>query len=532
MTDHLTADRPLCGPLLRLVCYAAGGFLSICCSLEGSAPLAAGLMAAIRPGLDAGAVFLGAAGGGFLVLPFSPALRCCGILVLIWSVTAAFHGTRWAAHPLFRPLTAAGTTLAVELAYLLQSGLSVPAFLRLGAAASLSALCAHYCALLRRTPLPRRQTSREVEAMRQRLQLSAEALRSLGQAITSSAPQQEENPAVIFDRAAEVVCRGCALRDICWNREYITTFNAFNDATPAIMQRGRAETGDFPSHFASRCIHLPQLTSAISTEVKSLLLRRQYRRQLETERRRTRGQYDQLAELVAQTMAAETPPSAGPELQFDVALGSQPKAGQRLCGDSATWFRGPGSTIYLLLCDGMGCGREAQRESRMALRLLEQFLAAGIQPESALRTVNGALNMRSEERGSFTTIDLVGVDLASGQARLFKLGAAPSYLKHQASVRRLAGSSLPAGLQDPANLPPAMPFSLEENSFLLLVSDGIADSSEDQWLLDLLTGWHGEDPNVLVSLVLRESFQRRRGDDDCSAVCLYLPRRGRGKREV
>ena len=73
---------------------------------------------------------------------------------------------------------------------------------------------------------------------------------------------------------------------------------------------------------------------------------------------------------------------------------------------------------------------------------------------------------------------------------------------------------------------------MEENTFVLMISDGVADSGSDQWLQDLLAGWQGEDPNVLVSLVLREARQRRQGDDDCSAICLYLPPQDRGKREV
>ena len=106
-----------------------------------------------------------------------------------------------------------------------------------------------------------------------------------------------------------MVCRGCALRDVCWSKEYISTFNAFNDATPVLLERGRAEPSDFAVHFASRCIHFPQLLTAINTEVTALLLRRQYRRQLERERERSRGQYAQLGELVAQAMAAAGRPS-------------------------------------------------------------------------------------------------------------------------------------------------------------------------------------------------------------------------------
>ena len=214
-----------------------------------------------------------------------------------------------------------------------------------------------------------------------------------------------------------------------------------------------------------------------------------------------------------------------------MALGAEPKEGQRLCGDSLTWFR-TGGTLYAILSDGMGSGREAQRESQMALRLLEQFLQAGIAPETALRTMNAALNLRSDEQGSFTTIDLLAADLSAGQAALYKYGAAPTYIKRQGSVRRLAGASLPAGLQDSGAEPQAIRFPLEENAFLLMVSDGVADSGDDQWLQDLLAGWQGSDPNVLTSLVLREAYQRRHGDDDRSALCVYLPAGKRGRREV
>ena len=67
-----------------------------------------------------------------------------------------------------------------------------------------------------------------------------------------------------------------------------------------------------------------------------------------------------------------------------------------------------------------------------------------------------------------------------------------------------------------------------------MVSDGVVDVSDDKWLQDLLAGWLGEDPNVLVSLVLRECYQRRHGDDNQrdapgGQLPLRLPGRGTGR---
>ena len=103
-------------------------------------------------------------------------------------------------------------------------------------------------------------------ALKTHLNRAAEALRELYDSMSRTPPPQEENPAVIFDRAAEKVCRGCALCELCWQKEYTATFNALNDATPYLLERGKAKAKDFPVHFADRCIHLSELLQAINGE--------------------------------------------------------------------------------------------------------------------------------------------------------------------------------------------------------------------------------------------------------------------------
>ena len=129
-----------------------------------------------------------------------------------------------------------------------------------------------------------------LERMKSQLTRTAAALRDLYDSMGRAAPvSTDENPAIIFDRAAEKVCRGCALCELCWQKEYTGTFNALNDATPFLMERGRALPKDFPGYFASRCIHLPDFLTAVNGELSAFLLRRQYRRQLEETRRSARG---------------------------------------------------------------------------------------------------------------------------------------------------------------------------------------------------------------------------------------------------
>ena len=363
--------------------------------------------------------------------------------------------------------------------------------------------------------------------LKERLTKAAGALRELYDSMgRTPPPSTEENPAVIFDRAAERVCRGCALCALCWQKEYTGTFNALNDATPYLLERGRALAKDFPRYFADRCIHLPDFLTAVNGELSAFLLRRQYRRQLEETRRSARGQYAQLSELLTATAAGlgeAVPVSGGGEAPCRVGAALRPKEGESVCGDTLVSFQREDGAWCLLLADGMGSGEDARKESALTCRLLRQFLEAGIEPEAALKTLNSAMALRGAETGSFTTIDLCTFDPAAGEAAFYKYGAAPSYLKKGGSVRRVTGGSLPAGLRGTPAAPDVTTVHLEPGSFAVMISDGVADPGRDEWLLDLLAGWEGEDPQVLAGLILTESIRREHLADDCGIQVLYRP---------
>ena len=367
-----------------------------------------------------------------------------------------------------------------------------------------------------------------LEGMRTQLTRLSAALRDLYDSMGRGAPAStEENPAVIFDRAAEKVCRGCALCELCWQKEYTGTFNALNDATPFLLERGRALAKDFPGYFADRCIHLPDFLTAVNGELSAFLLRRQYRRQLEETRRSAKGQYAQLSDLLTATAAGlgevrATASRAAAACRIGAAL--RPKEGETVCGDTVVSFRTESGLLCLLLADGMGSGEAARRESALTCRLLEQFLEAGIEPEAAMKTLNSAMALRGADTGSFTTIDLLTCRPDTGELAFYKYGAAPSYLKKGGTVRRITGGSLPAGLRGGAAVPDVTRATLEPGSFAVMISDGVADPGRDEWLQNLLAGWEGEDPQALAGLILSESIRRENLQDDCGIQVLYLPR--------
>ena len=368
-----------------------------------------------------------------------------------------------------------------------------------------------------------KQISPSAAPKQAQLEQSAAAFRDLYDSFfRGTTPSPPENPSVIFDRAAEQVCRDCVLCSNCWQENYNTTYNAFNDACPTMLRRGQALAQDFPLHFTSRCVHLQSFLAAVNTELRAYLLRRQYHHRLSEARRQAQDQYAQLGDLLSSSAGAIEAMAPADPLGYRIGSALRPRQGSNVCGDQLSVFE-VGSTLYLLVSDGMGSGEAAHREAAMTIRLLQQFLKAGIDPVPALKTLNAALALRGEAGGGFTTIDLLALQRSNGSATLYKYGAAPSYLKRSGSVSRFTASALPAGLQNEAQPPPFTRLSLPGGSFFVMVSDGIADETDDEWLQNLLAGWNGNDASALTTLILNESRSRKGCNDDCAVLVLYLP---------
>ena len=436
--------------------------------------------------------------------------------------------------------------------------------------------------------------------VRQRLEQTAAAFRSLYESMRGSfrAPRNENDVAVVFDRAASQVCRRCTMRLRCWEQEYVNTFNALNDATAAMMARGKSAAEDFPRHFSDRCVHFPAFLDAVNQELHSLLCRRQYNTRLRESRLAVCKQYGELSVLLgraAAELSRELIPdplgqkklrqylsSRGLELEHQVfrdefgrlrahirgegwreaarsecvseleevfglpiraeaaedqlilvqleplmavaGVAARKKEGETVSGDAGTYFKREDGTLCVLLCDGMGSGALANRESNLAVRLLEQFLQAGVETEHALITLSAALGLRGEEEGGFTTIDLLEVDLFTGEGSMYKLGAAPTYIRHGNTVRRITGTALPAGLGlGESGRPDCTRVRLEPGDCVLMVSDGVAGTGEDDWICRRLKEFRGDSPKELASGLITNSPEG--ATDDRTALVVMLRRR-------
>lgn len=181
------------------------------------------------------------------------------------------------------------------------------------------------------------------------------------------------------------------------------------------------------------------------------------------------------------------------------------KGGSPVSGDSFSFLQLKGGKLAALLSDGMGSGTDAKEQSQCTILLLQRLLELGLEAESAIKTVNSVMMLR-HPGDIFATLDLLLIDLYSGQAEIIKVATPPTYLLRGGRVTAIRSSSLPVGILKEMSITSTAK-NLSSGDVLVVNTDGIADAYQntgenEEWLPGVLQEVAGYDPKEIVQVVL------------------------------
>lgn len=125
-------------------------------------------------------------------------------------------------------------------------------------------------------------------------------------------------------------------------------------------------------------------------------------------------------------------------LAVSVGIASHaPRKGRRSPATAATYFKTDAGQLCVILSDGMGCGESAADGSIGTVGMLEEFLRSGVSPALAMKLLNSAMLLRDGENWGYATVDLMCMNLFTGEADFYKYGAAPTYVKSGGALKKL-----------------------------------------------------------------------------------------------
>ena len=197
-----------------------------------------------------------------------------------------------------------------------------------------------------------------------------------------------------------------------------------------------------------------------------------------------------------------------------------------LCGDSIAIFESRDGRSFALLSDGMGSGRKAAQLSGICTVFLQKMLATGGDTGVILRMLNDFLAAGAVGEVS-ATVDLLEVDLYTGEGIFWKSGAAPSFVYREGNLFRLSSRTAPVGILSEADVQKTA-FRLYDGDLVVIISDGVADGREDGEFLEMMLDGTESDEGLLRAAERIADAQRyasqKEGEhlDDRSVILLSI----------
>ena len=193
-----------------------------------------------------------------------------------------------------------------------------------------------------------------------------------------------------------------------------------------------------------------------------------------------------------------------------ISVGQASYAFDKVSGDSMEAFAVDEERVALIISDGMGKGQEAAEESKMVVSTLSWLLRAGFDVDLAMKTINGILMSENQDE-RFATVDLALIDRAKGRAKIYKMGAATTFIRHDGRVSMLKRQALPAGITSGLDLE-YIDISLKRGDLLVMVSDGVTDCDRKDyncdWLRSRLLEIGSRDPETIAELIVNKAAEK------------------------
>lgn len=199
---------------------------------------------------------------------------------------------------------------------------------------------------------------------------------------------------------------------------------------------------------------------------------------------------------------------------------------EEVCGDN--FYIGDIREGYklIMIADGMGNGSRASASSSSLIEALEELIAAGFNQEASIRLVNSYLS--DKNRGEqFTTLDMLLLDLHTGYGKLYKQGAATTYIRRGEWMEMIKSTSLPVGVIDGAVCEHCAK-KFYDKDMIVMVSDGILESiifeNKEDYMRELLHGIDSDDPQDVVDYIAQQikAQSGNRLQDDATVIACKL----------
>jgi len=228
--------------------------------------------------------------------------------------------------------------------------------------------------------------------------------------------------------------------------------------------------------------------------------------------------------------------------RYSLEIGNSSYSGSyEISGDSFVVKKLSGGRTLMIISDGMGKGKEAAEESRLAAETLTKLIDIGFSVVSAIKTMNSIL-LTGNDKERFTTADVVIFNGKTGKLQVYKAGASVTIIKRgyrdfvfRVQEAFLGKKELIKNLEPEVIKATALPMGIVENiqigytetklrkgDQILMVSDGVVDAAgtDEAWLCKAYMQIVSDSPQTVADLIMNKAIENYgiRERDDLTVI--------------
>lgn len=175
--------------------------------------------------------------------------------------------------------------------------------------------------------------------------------------------------------------------------------------------------------------------------------------------------------------------------------------------------------FFFALSDGMGNGMDANEESKFTIDTVMSMLKTNMDVKTTINIANDIIQLKNDFE-SYTTLDLLAIDMKKKIASFYKLGAFNAYIIRNHQVTEVNNFSLPLGIIDSVN-PSASSYKIEKNDIIIMCSDGMIDDTNKS-IISILEDIKMDSPTVICNTLFLHLIDIRQNSDDATLAVITI----------
>ena len=280
----------------------------------------------------------------------------------------------------------------------------------------------------------------------------------------------------IYEKASGIVCRNCDKNMSCWQENYNETARAMSVAVKQYNNKSLIKASDLPVYLQKNCSRCAEFAEECNGFYNSYLADLRASRKLLSQRKIMINQLDLAKEMFIKVSSDLANFNEPKRLIYIPQVKVSVLPAEKVSGDTYNAFCDDDGNFYFCLFDGMGQGKRASVDSEFLSSVVGGLAVSGIEMETVMKTANDCMMVKSVDE-SFSTADVIKIDLSNGEAEIIKAGSAPTYLMTKNRVRKISTETFPLGVFSNTK-PEKTNINVSAGDIFVIASDGAGDITE------------------------------------------------------